>query len=112
MFKTIDIFGLKLRKLSTYSQASVIKWSELPILTLPPITLKLPPTNIVGSKSAYSNIVDSIEVVEVLPWVPDTAIEFLYSLIIWPKKAALFIVSLFFSLVAIISGLSSWTAAV
>ena len=89
-----------------------MKFSELPIFTLPPIDLRLPPTNIVGSKLVWSNIVDNIDVVVVFPWVPETAIEFLYSLIICPKNAALFIVSMFFSFAVINSSLSGCIAAV
>ena len=103
---------MKFKKLSTYSQASVIKWSEWPILTFPPIDFRFPPTNIVGSNSACSNIVDNIEVVVVFPCVPETAIEFLYSLISCPKNAALFIVNLFLFFASINSGLSGWIAAV
>ena len=97
---------MKFKKLSTYSQASVIKWLECPILTFPPIDFKFPPTNIVGSNLACSNIVDKIDVVVVFPCVPDTAIEFLYYLINCPKNAALFIVNLFLFLASTNSGLS------
>ena len=66
--------GKKLKKLLVYSQASVRKQSEFPILIFPPIIGRIPPTETVGSASAASKTEVIIEVVVVLPWVPDTAI--------------------------------------
>lgn len=65
--------GLRLRKLSIYSQASVTKNFPCPTLTLPPISARLPPTSIVGSVLALSKIKETIEVVVVFPWVPEMA---------------------------------------
>ena len=68
------IFGKKSKKLLVYSQASVTNTSELPTLIFPPIAFKIPPTEMVGSFSASSKIWDSIDVVVVLPCVPEIAI--------------------------------------
>ena len=76
------IFGKKLRKLFVYSQASVTKYSDLPTLIFPPISLKIPPIERVGSTSASKRILASIEVVVVLPCVPLMAIGSSYSFII------------------------------
>ena len=64
------IVGLNERKLLVYSHASVTKRSDRPILILPPISLRIPPTDIVGSASAARRISESMEVVVVLPCVP------------------------------------------
>ena len=56
-----------------YSQASVRKVSDPPTRILPPMAGRMPPTEMVGSIFAARRIVEIIEVVVVLPWVPDTA---------------------------------------
>ena len=61
MLSIISILGLRLRKLSIYSQASVTKNFPCPTLTLPPISARLPPTSIVGSVLALSKIKDPSE---------------------------------------------------
>ena len=47
---------------------------RIPTRMLPPIAFKMPPTEMVGSISPASKMCDSIEVVVVLPWVPEIAI--------------------------------------
>ena len=69
------IRGERLKKLLVYPQASATKKSGPPILMFPPISLSMPPTEIVGSAPALSRIELSIEVVVVLPWVPAMAAE-------------------------------------
>ena len=63
----ILILGKKLRKLLVYSQASVTKYSDLPTRMFPPMSLKIPPIERVGSVSASRRILESIDVVVVLP---------------------------------------------
>ena len=111
MLRIISIFGLRLRKLSIYSQASVTKYLLCPTFTLPPISARLPPTRMVGSSFALSKIKETIEVVVVLPWVPDMAILFSYSSIRTPSICALVTVSMPLSAALTISGLSFPTAA-
>ena len=50
------------------------KYFLLPTLKFPPISLSIPPIDMVGSAPASSMIFDIIPVVVVLPWVPATAI--------------------------------------
>ena len=50
--RTMAVVGVKLRKLFAYSQASIMKFSDLPSLILPCIPLNIPPTDMVGSRSA------------------------------------------------------------
>ena len=76
MLRMISILGLRLRKLSMYSQASVTKYWLAPTLTLPPISARFPPTRMVGSSLALSKIKETIEVVVVLPCVPEMAMLF------------------------------------
>ena len=66
-------FGKKLKKLLVYSQASVTKSSDPPTRILPPMSFRMPPTEMVGSVSAFSRISAIMEVVVVFPCVPLTA---------------------------------------
>ena len=56
-----------------YSQASVTNKSESPTRIFPPMEGRIPPTEMVGSRSPASRIWESMEVVVVFPWVPATA---------------------------------------
>ena len=89
-----------------------MKYSLFPILKLPSITSSSPPTNIVGSKSAFKVTCESIDVQVVFPCVPDIATLYLWPFIIKPKNSALSIRSIFLSFASIISGLSDGIAAV
>ena len=69
---TIAIVGNNCKKLLSYSSASTIVQSPLPNLALvPPKSLRRPPTITVGSIPALIKINPIIEVVVVLPCVPD-----------------------------------------
>ncbi len=57
-----------------YSQASVRKMSDFPARIFPWILERIPPTEMVGSQSAFIKISAIIEVVVVLPCVPATLI--------------------------------------
>ena len=61
------IVGLNDKKLLVYSQASATKYLSPPTLVLPPMLLRIPPTEIVGSMFAASNISETMEVVVVFP---------------------------------------------
>ena len=62
------IVGLNDKKLLVYSQASATKYLLPPTLVLPPMLLRIPPTEIVGSILAgASRISETIEVVVVFP---------------------------------------------
>ena len=56
-----------------YSQASVTNRSGPPTRMLPPMSFKMPPTEIVGSVSAANRMSVIMDVVVVFPWVPETA---------------------------------------
>ena len=56
-----------------YSQASVTNRSGPPTRMLPPMSFKMPPTEIVGSVSAAKRMSVIMDVVVVFPWVPETA---------------------------------------
>ncbi len=56
-----------------YSQASVTNRSGPPTRMLPPMSFKMPPTEIVGSVSAARRMSVIMDVVVVFPWVPETA---------------------------------------
>ena len=49
------------------------KCPEFPTRIFPPIAFRIPPTDMVGSRSPARRMCEIIEVVVVLPWVPDTA---------------------------------------
>ena len=70
----IPIFGKKFKKLFVYSHASVMNVSDFPTRIFPPIAFKIPPTEMVGSRSASRSTWEIIEVVVVFPCVPETAI--------------------------------------
>ena len=61
------IFGKKFRKLFVYSHASVINVPEFPTRILPPMAFRIPPTEMVGSKSASRRMCEIMEVVVVFP---------------------------------------------
>ena len=61
------IVGLNDKKLLVYSHASATKYLLPPTLVLPPMLLRIPPTEIVGSILAASRISETIEVVVVFP---------------------------------------------
>ena len=67
------IFGKKLKKLFVYSQASVTNVSDSPTRIFPPIAGRIPPTLMVGSHFPSKRIWETIEVVVVLPCVPEIA---------------------------------------
>ena len=56
-----------------YSHASVTNRSGPPTRMLPPMSFKMPPTEMVGSVSAARRMSVIMEVVVVFPWVPETA---------------------------------------
>ena len=56
-----------------------MKYSLPPMRTLLCSSLSMPPTVIVGSLPAFLRMSDTMDVVVVLPWVPETAMEFGYS---------------------------------
>ena len=65
--------GKNFKKLFVYSQASVMNVSDFPTRIFPPIAGRMPPTEIVGSRPASIRMCEVMEVVEVFPCVPDTA---------------------------------------
>ena len=65
--------GLSLRKDPSLSSASATMTSPSPILALLPILASFPPITMVGSKPPVASTVAIMEVVVVLPWLPDTA---------------------------------------
>ena len=77
IFRITATVGKKDRKLLVYSHASVRNVSEWPTRIFPPISGRIPPTEIVGSFWLSMRIMDSMEVVVVFPWVPDTPMDVL-----------------------------------
>lgn len=75
MFRMIPIFGFRLRKLLVYSHASVTKCPDRPTRIFPPISFRIPPTEIVGSRSAHRRMQEIMEVTVVFPCVPEIATE-------------------------------------
>ena len=110
MFRIISMVGLSSRKLSMYSQASVTKYFLPPIITLLCSSLSMPPTSMVGSRPALCIIRETMDVVVVFPWVPETAMDTGYSFISTPRASALEITGTPSSLALSISGFSMDTA--
>ncbi len=71
----IAIVGNKRRNERSLSSASAIKYSLLPNLAVVSVPTTFPPIIMVGCITAFSIIALINDVVVVLPWVPDTAIE-------------------------------------
>ena len=69
------------------------------------------PTWIVGSRPASIKQRETLEVVVVFPWVPETPIVLRYILVIYPTKSPLSTVGILFSLAANSSGSSCFIAA-
>jgi hypothetical protein len=79
----------KFRKERLNSQASETRRSSEPALTVPLNISRSAPRCTVGSRPASIIIIDNIDVVVVLPCVPDTLITFLYVLVKAPRNSAL-----------------------
>ena len=75
------------------------------------MAFKIAPTCILGSKPASMKHKETIEVVVVFPWVPETPIVFSKALVSIPKKSHLSIVGIFNSFALTISGSVSFIAA-
>ncbi len=67
--------GLSFRKEPSLSSASATITSPSPSRALLPMLASLPPITIVGSSPPWARSVATIDVVVVLPWLPETAME-------------------------------------
>ena len=89
------IVGFNCRKLLSYSSASTTKSSLEPSLEFEFIFLTRPPTMRVGSKFECDNRDPIIDDVEVLPWVPLTAILVFFNAINSANISALLMTGIF-----------------
>ena len=112
MFSSKDTAGCSCKKVSTYSQASQMMVSLPPTRQLLLMSGSLPPIMALGSAPASIKIWVSMDVVVVLPWVPETATSRGYLAVSIPSITERSRVGTPFSLAAASSGLSALHAAV
>ncbi len=87
MFSTMATVGWKCRKLPWNSQASTMKSPLSPRRVEPPMKSSSPPMWMVGFTPACRKACASMEVVVVLPWVPDTPMAKGAPSISWPMRS-------------------------
>ena len=107
MLVITSITGDSLRKEPSLSSASATRNSPSPSLALLPKPCTLPPTTTVGSRPASARMVATMEVVEVLPWLPATAMPYFFSRISSASISARWMTGMCCSRAATTSGLSA-----